>query len=46
MKVISISKLELTIVEGQDGVVVGISTFVDDYLQTWVFRNGQHDCHV
>jgi hypothetical protein len=32
--VISISKLDLTIVESQDGVVVGTSTFVDDYLFT------------
>jgi hypothetical protein len=32
MKEISISKLDITIVESQDGVVVGASTFVDDYL--------------
>ena len=30
----SISKLDLTIVESKNGVVVGTSTFVDDYLLT------------
>ena len=37
MKVISISELEITIVESQDIVVVVTSTFIDYYLLTGAY---------